>query len=141
MRRLKPLLRRLAIGVGVLLAILILFIIEENIRGRVARNAYMRQLRGRGERLTVVEPILTESSPPDDTLAGFMAAGQELEVLQRDCPFQVEGQISFGYTDRWRHVLKYPWYVVRHQEPDLGVYSRFGSTKGRGPLTRTDWIT
>ena len=55
LKRLKPVLKKTVIGVGVLLAVFAVFILEENIRGKIALRSYIRELRSKGERLTLAE--------------------------------------------------------------------------------------
>jgi hypothetical protein len=67
--------RRCAIGLGVLLAVIALFLIEEHIRGRIELNAWMKEMRARGEKFTIAE-LTPPPTPPDQNGASLlMGAG------------------------------------------------------------------
>src|SRR6185436_1584464 len=67
--------RRCAIGLGVVLAILALFLLEEHIRGRIELNAWMKEMRARGEKFTIAE-LTPPPTPAEKNGAGLlMGAG------------------------------------------------------------------
>jgi hypothetical protein len=108
---------------GVLLAVLALFILEENARGKLALHAYLHVLRAHGERLTPVELDLPQPSE-EATLAAkeLIIAGEELRATRKDCPFIVAGLTGFKLANFKPRRLGV--FVVRHQQPDLGVPRR-----------------
>ncbi len=83
MRRWRSFLKQFIIGVGVLLAVLALLVLEENVRGKVALQIYMRALRAQGEKLTLAEFGL--SGPSEEGVAAtkeLSAAGKKLEAVR-----------------------------------------------------------
>ncbi len=71
---------------GVLLALLILFILEENIRGWIGLHLYLHHLRSQGEKLTLAELELPEPDPKENGAAALMAAASQLHALSRTYP-------------------------------------------------------
>jgi dipeptidyl aminopeptidase/acylaminoacyl peptidase len=86
-KRLKLILKWPVRIFGILMAVLILFIVEENIRGKIALHSYLRQLHHQGEKLSFVELGFSKTSPPSDALAELIAAGKELETLGENARF------------------------------------------------------
>ncbi len=75
----KKWLRRFAKLVVGLLVLLVLFIAEENVRGRILLAAYKRELRATGEILTLAELGLTNTpAPPDAATVELLAAAKKL---------------------------------------------------------------
>jgi hypothetical protein len=70
----------------VLLAILALFILEENIRGHILLARYKAELRAKGEKLTVAELNLPKPAKPSDAAVDLLRAGAELEELGKQSP-------------------------------------------------------
>jgi hypothetical protein len=62
-----------------LLSVLVLFLIEEHIRGRILLSTYKRQLRITGEKLTLSELGLTNAlTPPDKATSDLLEAAKTL---------------------------------------------------------------
>ena len=67
----------------VLLAILALFILEENIRGRVTLSRYQAELRAKGEKLTLVEMNLPKVPTEGNGAPALLEAANQLAPLTR----------------------------------------------------------
>src|SRR3990170_2236513 len=87
----KVFLRRTALGVGALLALLVLFIVEENIRGQIELNAYKKELRAKGEKLTLEELDLPRVPKEGNGAPALLKAAEELEALKGTCPLVYNG--------------------------------------------------
>lgn len=73
--RTKRFFRWLGILTGALLLLLILFLVEEHVRGRIQLKRYFAQMRAHGEKLTIKE-LTPAPVPSDQNGAGrFLAAG------------------------------------------------------------------
>ena len=114
MKKLRAVLRWTGRAPLVLLAIPALFILEENIRGRIQLARYKAELRANGEKLTLAELNLPVPSKEGGGNVELIAAGQELNDLQRSNRFSVwyATRLLWNGPDR-------P--VVRCQQTDLGV--------------------
>jgi hypothetical protein len=113
----KKLLRwsvRIVLALVVLFA---LFVLEENVRGRILLARYKAELRTKGEKLTLAElgfaPPLEEGSGN----AELATAGGELSALGKHSPFS----LSFVTHFRWVAPGRV---VVRCLQPDLDVPRR-----------------
>ena len=85
----KRLARKLAILFAALLAVFVLFILEENLRGRILLARYKAELRAKGEKLTLEELNLPKPSKPSDAATDILLAGWELEEFSKRCPFAI----------------------------------------------------
>ncbi len=110
-----PLFKKLAFGIGVLIAVLVLFILEENIRGKIALHSYIRQLRARGEKLTLAELDFPKVPKEGNGAAALVALSNEWAYLEAKCSFPPFSGITMAAPGRE---------VVRWQQPDLGVRRR-----------------
>jgi hypothetical protein len=128
LKRLKPVLKKTIIGVGVLLAVFAAFILEENIRGKIALRSYIRELRSKGERLTLAEINLPKPPKDRNSIAALVALTNQFAALRSDCPFE-----PFFIISRV-HLVGLGRAVVRCEQPDLGVnFNRHSSAQsGRG---------
>lgn len=128
LKRLKPVVKKTAISVGVLLAVFAVFVLEENIRGKIALRSYIRELRSKGERLTLAEIDLPKPRKDRNGAAALMALTNQFDALRQDCPF-----VPFFIISRVRFV-GLGRAVVRCEQPDLGVnFNRHSSAQsGRG---------
>lgn len=114
MKELRTVLRWTSRTLLVLLAILALFILEENIRGHIMLTRYKAELRVKGEKLILTELNLPVPSKEGVGNVELIAAGQELNDLQRSNRFSV----WYATRLRWNSPDR-P--IVRCQQPDLGV--------------------
>ena len=73
----------------VLLAILALFILEENVRGHILLARYKAELRAKGEKLTMAELNLPNPTKPSDAAVVLLSSGDELREFGKSCPFSV----------------------------------------------------
>ena len=73
-----------------LLGLLILYVLEENLRGWVSLHLYIHQLRSQGEKLTLAE--LESPKPPqtENGAAALLAAAGQLQSLSHACPLASE---------------------------------------------------
>lgn len=126
LRRLTPPLKKIALGIGILIAVLMVFFLEENIRGRIALRSYERQLRTQGEKLTLAEFDLPKPLKDGNGVAALMALTNQLDALRNDCPFDPGSIVS-----RVR-LVGLGQAVVCCQQPDLGVNRRGLAAAGRG---------
>ena len=103
----KKVLRRTAMALAALIVLGILFILEENIRGRIQLNAYKKELRAKGEKLTLEELDLPKAPKENNGAEAFLQAANELEKLKDACPavFSGVGSIHQGYVPGRKHVL------------------------------------
>jgi hypothetical protein len=132
LKRLKPLFKWLAVGSGIMISVLVVFLLEENIRGRIALRSYIRQLRGQGEKLTLAEIVLPKPPKDGNGPAVLMALTNQFDALRKDCPFDpgsVASRVQLVGLGRA---------VVRCEQPDVGVMNRkrlvpaTGAAVGRG---------
>jgi hypothetical protein len=70
----------------VLLAILVLFILEENIRGHILLARYEAELRAKGEKLTLAEIELPKSPPGSNGVPALLAAADEVMTNSKAHP-------------------------------------------------------
>ncbi len=98
----------------VLVLWLALFILEENVRGRILLGRYQAELRAQGEKLTLAK--LDFPRPPMDgkRTAGLLALTNQLNALRKDCPFPVDSVARLRLAAP-EHA------IVRAQQLDLGV--------------------
>jgi len=80
-QRLKKFLRWSARVILALVFLLVLFILEENIRGRIMLARYRAELRARGEKLTLAELDLPKSPVNTNAVAALLGAADELAAL------------------------------------------------------------
>lgn len=88
-KKLRVVLRWTGRALLVLLAILALFILEENIRGHILLARYKAELRAKGEKLTVAELNLPNPTKPSDAAVVLLSSGDELREFGKSCPFSV----------------------------------------------------
>jgi len=77
---------KLAKVFGVLLAVLILFVLEENIRGWVGLHLYLHQLRAQGEKFTLAELQLPKPPTEGNGATALLAASKVLHAMSHKCP-------------------------------------------------------
>src|ERR1041385_4230909 len=108
----KKLVYRAGYAVLALAALLAIFILEENIRGRIMLARYKAELRAKGEKLSLEEMniILPHSDSTSDVELG--AAGRELGVVQKESQFDVWSATRLKWFGPGR-------VIVRCREPDL----------------------
>jgi hypothetical protein len=85
-KKLRVVLRWTGRTLLVLLAILVLFIIEENIRGRVMLARYEAELRAKGEKLTLAELNLPKVPSETNDAAALLAAADEIVAVSQANP-------------------------------------------------------
>src|ERR1035437_1184153 len=78
----------------VLLGILVLFVLEENIREWVSLHVYLHQLRSQGEKLTLAELELPKVRDEKNGAASLMAAAADLHALSHTCPLASGGFVT-----------------------------------------------
>jgi hypothetical protein len=88
----KKIWRRVTIAVGVLVLLLVGFLIEEHIRGRKELDAYIAQMRARGEKFTIEELTPTPAPPERNGAGALMASGFPSSKL---LSFQTPGSFRF----------------------------------------------
>jgi hypothetical protein len=115
LKRLVPLLNKLAVGAVVFLAALCVFLLEERIRGKIELHSYMRQLRARGEKLTLAEMGLPKPSTDQSKMAAILAFTNEFNTLGRECPFPANATITAPRVVASGHA------IVRSEQTNLGV--------------------
>lgn len=113
-KRLKPLFKKLAIGLSILLIAFALFLLEENIRGRIALHSYIRQLHSQGEKLTLAEIDLPKLPKERNGAPALVALTNQFTSLRKDCPFAVNALTRMRLVAQGRA-------VVRTEQRDLGV--------------------
>ena len=123
-QRLRKILRWTLRAVLALAVLLILFIFEENIRGRIMLARYKAELRANGEKLTLAEIDLPKIPKEGNDYTEITAVGQQLKVLQRSSEFNVWFVTRLRWTEDGRP-------IVRCRQPDLGVRGP-GTTAGTG---------
>ncbi len=106
--------KKLVIGCGVLVLVLFFFLLEENLRGKIALRAYLRQLREQGEKLTLAEVGLPQSATGNHGVTELLALTNQFNALRKDCPFPADSAARFRLAAPGRA-------LVRGQQPDLGV--------------------
>jgi len=115
LKRFVPLLKKLALGCGVLLAVLALFVLEENIRGKIALRSCIRQLRAQGEKLKLADFDLPKSSKEGNGADALITLTNQFNAMRKDCPFFLESIVT-------RIQLVAPGRaIVRSDQMDLGV--------------------
>ena len=115
LKRLKPVFKRLAIGGGILIVVVALFLLEENIRGRIALRSYIGQLQAQGEKMTLAEIGLPKLPKDGSGPAALIALTNQIDALRIDCAFNPGSVASRG------QLIGLGRAVVRCQQPDLGV--------------------
>lgn len=86
MKKLKVVLRWTGRTLLVLLATLALFILEENLRGRIMLSRYKAELRAKGEKLTLAELNLPEVPKEGNGAFEFLATTEELTAISKADP-------------------------------------------------------
>ncbi len=128
MKRLRPLFKKLALSFSILMVVLILFLLEENLRGQIALRSYLRQLRHQGEKLTLAELDLPTRPTDGHVAAELLALTNQFDALRKDCPFIIEFAARLRLAAPGRA-------LVRARQPDLGV-----ARKSSAPLSeRASW--
>ncbi len=105
---LVKILRWIGIGLGILIGLPSLFLIEENMRGRFLLHRYLNELRARSEKLTVAE--LAPPPPPTEGngAPAFFAAARQLDGLKKQCPVAGDSGFAFGlHVPDGRAIVKY----------------------------------
>jgi hypothetical protein len=97
-----------------LVVLLIVFILEENIRGRVMLSRYKAELRAKGEKLTLAEINIVLPSKEGTSNAELGAAGRELRAIQKESRFDLWSVIRLRWIGPGR-------VIVRCRQPDLDV--------------------
>ena len=113
-QRLRQVLRWTFRAILALAILLIAFILEENIRGHILLTRYKADLRAKGEKLTLSEIDLPKIPKEGSGNAEFIAAAQQLKVVQRSNEFNVWFVTRLRWTEDGRP-------IVRCRQPDLGV--------------------
>ncbi len=88
-QRLKKLLRwvvRIFVALPLLVA---LFILEENLRGRILLAHYKAELRSKGEKLTLAELGVVAESFGNESGRELLETERRLQQLGRECPFPI----------------------------------------------------
>jgi len=104
----------------VLLAILALFIVEENIRGRIMLARYKAELRAKGEKLTLAEFNLPKPTVSSDAAVVLLQVGSELEELGKQSPFLPLWEFEVCRL----HFTGPGCCTVRHVQADSGLMLR-----------------
>lgn len=133
---LKPAFKWLAIVFGVLMGVIVSFLLEEHIRGRIALRSCISQLRAQGEKLTLGEIVLPKPLKDGNGPAELMALTNHFDALRKNCPFDpgsVASRVQLVGPGRA---------VVRCEQSDLGVIGKHsvpvtGIAPARG---RRGWI-
>ena len=86
MKKLKVVLRCTGRTLLVLLAILALFILEENLRGRIMLSRYKAELRAKGEKLTLAELDLPKLPKEGNGADELLEAAKELGAHKKEWP-------------------------------------------------------
>jgi len=92
--------------------LLVIFILEENIRGRIMLARYNAELRAKGEKLTLAELGLADESPGNESGRELLEAERRLQQLGRECPFPIFFATYPHFVERGRA-------IVRSRDPDL----------------------
>jgi hypothetical protein len=109
----KKLVRRSGYAVVALVALVAIFILEENLRGRIMLAHYKAELRAKGEKLDIPKAhMVSREESESDTELG--AASRELDLVRKESKFDV----SFATRLRWAGSGRA---IARCGEPDLGV--------------------
>jgi hypothetical protein len=82
----KKLLRRTGYAILTLAALLALFILEENLRGRISLAHYKSELRAKGEKLTLEELNLPKPPAKSNGVSALLAAADEAATNSRANP-------------------------------------------------------
>ena len=114
MKKLKVVLRWTGRTLLVLLATLALFILEENLRGRIMLSRYKAELRAKGEKLTLAEMNTVLPRTEGSSNAELGAAGRELSVIRKESQFDVWALTRLRWIGPGR-------VIVRCRQPDLDV--------------------
>ena len=99
MKKIEAVLRWTGRTLLVLLAILALFILEENLRGRIMLSRYKAELRAKGEKLTLAELNLPEVPKEGNGAAELLAAMDELTSLSKQNPSEAFGLLGWQFTE------------------------------------------
>ncbi len=84
-------LKKLAIGCGLLAVLLIAFLLEEHVRGRLALRTYLHQLRAQGEKLTLAELDLPKPATARDVAsAEVLTVARKLKALRERGPVALQ---------------------------------------------------
>ena len=114
-QRLKKLLRWTLRAILALAVVLILFILEENIRGRIMLARYKAELRAKGEKLTLAELNLPKPTKPSDAAVDLLMSGGELRKLSERWSVDslvLAFRLRFAQPGRC---------IVRRSQPDSGL--------------------
>ncbi len=107
MTQVKSLSKKLAVGLGIVAAVFLLFLLEENLRGKIALHAYVRQLRARGEKLTLAELELPKGLPETDAAsARVLEAARTLQALRQRCPIALPFVPKLWWTAPGQVIVK-----------------------------------
>src|SRR5256885_15415923 len=88
-QRLRKVLRWTLRAMLALAILLVLFILEENIRGRILLARYKAELRAKGEKLTLSELGLASASSGNESGRELQETTGHLQQLGRECPFPI----------------------------------------------------
>jgi hypothetical protein len=129
-KKLRAVLRWTARALLVLLAILVLFILEENIRGHVLLARYEAELRAKGEKLTLAEIDLPMPPAGSNGVPALLAAADEVVTNSKANPLYWYGLNVQIFTSAGRRE------VLHRQErlPDRRPSSPATSSVGRRPM-------
>ncbi len=97
-----------------LLFLLALFILEENLRGRILLACYTAELRARGEKLTLTELALAQRPTDGRGVTELLALTNQFNALREECPFPVDAVWRLWPVGHGRA-------IARCRQPDLGV--------------------
>ncbi|MGA2220311.1 MAG: hypothetical protein ABSH21_00785 [Verrucomicrobiia bacterium] len=114
----KRLARKLAILFAALLAVFVLFILEENLRGRILLSRYKAELRAKGEKLTLAELNLPKPTKPSDAAVDLLGCGGALHELSMRWQFEPD-RTSDASAFRLRF-SEPGCCIVRRLQPDSG---------------------
>ena len=123
-QRLRKVVRWTLRAILALAVFLVLFILEENIRGHIMLARYKAELHAKGEKLTLAELDLPKPPEEGNGYTEIAAIGQQLNGVQRSSEFNVWFVTRLRWTEDGRP-------IVRCRQPDLGVRGP-GTTAGTG---------
>ncbi len=134
MKKLRAVLRWTGRILLVLLAILVIFILEENIRGRIMLARYKAELRAKGEKLTLEEFNLPKPPREGNGAPALLLAADELSALSNRNPLQTFGLGLMKFVGPGRAVV---WHR-QEQLPDLRVRQAAFGRGGRRSRLKAD---
>jgi hypothetical protein len=112
-QRLRKILRWTLRAILALAIFLVLFILEENLRGHIQLARYKAELRAKGEKLTLAELNLPKPTKPSDAAVDLMMSGSELRKLSER--WSVDSLVlAFRFAQPGRC-------IVRRSQPDSGL--------------------